>query len=538
MMFVLTGTIDERPVEIPLNRGRLRVGRGSRNDIDLDQRSVSREHSELLVDEGRVRVQDLGSSNGTFVNGTRITGMSELHGGDELRFGGLAFRLQDSTAPAAVDSRSETDQDLTVAVLMDQDEVSTGEKLAWEDSRDVIDLPAVFDQVLFRAVTEAGQLLVLPRPLHETFDMVLSIVEQVIPARRILLLLSDSPDEMPVIHAARPRGRSTEKLVLSKTIIGTVLEERQILLLNDAQSDPRFGAQESVIQQNLRSAMVAPLFDNEKVIGLLYADSDDVRFRYDRNQLRAFGLLANLIAVKITNARLLEAQRETERMEQEVAAAAQVQLGLLAGRQPFLPGYEVLARQIPCFEVAGDLYDVTGKGMGAAMLMSSTISALRVLYQECPDIVVLAERLHQQVLRSSDDIHFATMFLGLLDPQSHQLSYVNAGHNPPMIMCEKKTCRTLAATGMPMGLMPGAKYTAETLELPVGALLCVFTDGITEAMAQDNFYGEERLQESVQNRIKHPLSELVDGVIWDLRAFLGDHALQDDVTMLLLRREE
>jgi sigma-B regulation protein RsbU (phosphoserine phosphatase) len=182
--------------------------------------------------------------------------------------------------------------------------------------------------------------------------------------------------------------------------------------------------------------------------------------------------------------------------------------------------------------------DVTGKGMGAAMLMSSIIAALRVLYQECEDLATLAERLHRQILRSSDDIHFATMFLGLLDPHQHQLEYVNAGHNPPLLLCADRGCRSLPSTGLPMGLMPGATYSTRRIDLPVGALLCVFTDGIPEAMVREEFYGEQRLQACIEGTATHPLEEIMEAVVRDLRAFLGEHVLQDDVTMLLLRRQD
>ena len=154
-----------------------------------------------------------------------------------------------------------------------------------------------------------------------------------------------------------------------------------------------------------------------------------------------------------------------------------------------------------------------------------------------PETSILAERLHRQLLRSSGDIHFATLFLGLLDPRSHRLEYVNAGHNPPLLLCDKYGCKDLGPTGMPMGLIEGAEYRVDTVDLSPNCLLCIFTDGITEAMARDSFYGEERLLESVKNRSGKPLPEIVDGVIWELRAFLGDHVLQDDVTMLLLRRK-
>jgi sigma-B regulation protein RsbU (phosphoserine phosphatase) len=292
--------------------------------------------------------------------------------------------------------------------------------------------------------------------------------------------------------------------------------------------------------------MVAPLFDNEQVIGLLYADSDDIRFRYGRNQLRAFNFLANLIAVKISNWRLLQ-------MKQDLDAAVRIVNEMLSTRLPFLPGYDISTRQVPCFEVAGDLFDVapmgdgrvgivvgdvTGKGLGAATLMSSTLAALRVLFPEYPEPKMMAERLHRQLLRATDDIHFVTMFIGLLDPDSNRLEYVNAGHNPPMVICDQKKCRTLPTTGMPLGLVAGAKYNAESIELTPGALMCVFTDGVTEAMVGDEIFGEERLQKSVEDRVHLPLREISKGVIEDLRAFLGDEALQDDATMLLLRRQK
>jgi sigma-B regulation protein RsbU (phosphoserine phosphatase) len=442
---------------------------------------------------------------------------------------------------------------MTIAVLSDQNEIQQQEKLERGETGDALNLVSVFDQVLFRAVTEAGQLLVLPRALGDIFDEVLRIVEQVIPVRRILLLSTQGPDEPPVVQAARPaRAAEGGKLVLSQSLVSAVLTERQAMLLNDTFDDPRFRGRESIIQQRIRSALVAPLFDNNEVIGLLYADNDDPRFRYDRNQLRAFTLLANLIAVKITNTRLLEAEREKERIEQQIDAAVVVQQGLLSTVQVPVPGYEIVARQVPCYEVAGDLYDVTplhdgrialvvgdvtGKGLGAAMLMSNAIAALRVLYQEYRDATSLAGRLHRQIWRSSGEIHFVTLFLGLLDPRTHQLEYVNAGHNPPFLICSETEHKTLGPTGMPLGLIEGATYRSEVVDLPSCCLFCVFTDGMTEAMVRDVFYGEERLLASIRKRCHVPLNEIFDGMMGDLRAFLGEHMLQDDVTALLLRRQ-
>ncbi len=550
-MYVLSGTASGRFLQIPLGLGRHLVGRGSRNDINLQHNSVSREHAEILVERDRVLLKDLSSSNGTFVNGEQVTGEIEVGHRDEIGFGAQKLTLLNAQFSSPEEASPVSVLHQTVLALSEHENIHAQESLSWEEVTGGVGKVAAIDPVLFRAVTESGNLLMLPRPLSETFDLLLGILERVVRARRILLLLTDTPDGSPAIRAARPHfDPAGPKPMLSQTIIGTVLKDRQALLLNDAQTDPRFQAQQSVIAQNLRSAMVAPLFDNNEVIGLLYADNDDPQVRYDRIQLQAFTLLANLIAVKVTNARLLEDQREKERMEQEVAAAAQVQKQLLDRTLPSLPGYDLVARQIPCFEVAGDLYDiteladgrvaivvgdVTGKGMGAALLMSNVIASLRILYQECPAPVKLAERVHRQVEESSDELRFVTLFLGLLDPRRHRLEYVNAGHNPPLLI-HGQEIRTLDSTGMPMGLIPEATFTVGKTDLAPGSLLCIFSDGIPEAQVEGEFYGEERFLASTAKRAGRSLEKIADGALDDLRLFMGDNLLDDDVTLVLLRR--
>lgn len=559
MTYTLTGEVGGQVVRFPLPEGRSSLGRSSRNDIDLQNASVSRQHAELEVTTAGVRLRDLGSSNGTWVNERPVTEAVTLLPGDRLRFGDQELRLcrEDTASGEAASSPAHT---ATIAgVSLDQialsspGEVSTRDRLSWEMASSESGHDPVLEQALFRAVTEAGQILVVPRPLSETFDSVLSIVEGVIPARRILLLLTDTPDGTPAVRATRPAdARSDEKLMLSQTILGTVLRDREALLLNDALSDPRFNVQESIILQKVRSAIVAPLFDNTEVIGLLYADSDDPRVHYNRNQLRAFILLANLIAVKITNARLLDVEREKERMAQEIGAATQVQISLLPSVLPQIPGYEILARQLSCFEVAGDLYDVaqladgrvilvvgdvTGKGMPAALLMSNAIACLRVLYPEVLPLTELAARVHQELLDCSDATHFVTLFLGLLDPRKHTIEFVNAGHNAPLMLCGEQGLVSLKSTGMPLGMMPGAKFELGRAEIPADALLCIFSDGIPEAeRADDEDYGDERLIASARRRCGQSLEQIADGMLSDLREFVGERSLQDDVTLLLLRR--
>ncbi len=540
----LTGRIAGRKERWPLKDGRYHVGRDSTAEIYLGDPLVSRRHAEFVVSGETVSVRDLGSSNGTTVNGRRVT-EAPVTAGDLVGFGGnvvLALHAEGAPQPSRVSSEE---------LISERGTLETNLKMSLDSVRNVTGPETSLDTVLFRSLTEAGQFLVHDLPMEEVFESLLDLVERVVPARRILLLLRDAPEASLEVCAARPPVAATRgEVLLSRTIMDTVLEEREAVLVTDAQTDPRFSGQESIVALNVRSALIAPLFDNEQVIGLAYADSDDPRVRYNPNQLRAFAMLANLMAVKITNTRLHDAQREKQRMEQELRTAARIQQTLLSSKMPDVPGYEIVTRQVPCFEVGGDLYDlsrledgriavvvgdVTGKGMGAAMLMSNVLASLRILYQENPKAATFAERLHRQVLRSSDDVTFVTLFMGLLDPETAKLRYVNAGHNPPYLICKDGKVSTLNPTGMPIGMMAGATYEVAEVTLPEDCLLCVFSDGITEAQAGEELYGEERLIAALQKRYSQTVPEIADGIIADVEAFVGDEPQGDDVTLLLLR---
>jgi sigma-B regulation protein RsbU (phosphoserine phosphatase) len=553
MIYALIGKLGGAFVRLPILPGQHTLGRGPQNDLRLEHASVSRRHAEILFEGGQLRLRDAGSSNGTWQNDTRVADWVDLRAGDRLRFGRVelwvwtgasADDIPHAAPPAALTYTTSLE-------FAEAGDVLAGDRLSLQAARAEFHAATV-DEKLFRAVTDAGNLLVMLQPLPQVFDHVLALVAEVVPARRIVLLLTDTPDGTPVPRAARPATALTgDKLMLSRTLTGTVLRDRESLLLNDARSDPRFAGLASIIHQRVCSAMVAPLFDNAQVIGLLYADSDDPRVHYDREQLRAFTLLANLIAVQITTARLMESERERERMAQEVAAAADVQRNLLPACLPDVPGYELAASQLACYEVAGDLYevtriddgrvafavgDVTGKGLGAALLMANVMAALRVLLQECPRIAACADRMHRELLQSTGATRFVTLFFGLLDPATGHLEYVNAGHNPPLLFTPDGGVRELAATGLPLGLLEGATYTTDAVTLPPGALLCVYSDGIPEAAVGEELYGDERLRASLRRHEGLGAAELLGELLNDVRAFLAGESLNDDVTLLLLRR--
>lgn len=536
----------QNPQQWTLAPGSVRVGRASTNAIRITDPSVSREHAELRVTGDKVLVEDLGSHNGTWVNGTRLGAPTDLRPGDRIRFGSFEVVLRGPGSSGRLESTE------FPATLSPGDQVSTGLRLNWDTLRAGRAASADQNRRLFLTVTEAGHLLAGLHPLEEVFDSVLELVQRVVSARRILLLLVEAEGEAPVVRAARPREIDpSQKIMLSTTLLTEVLSGRESLLVTDAGNDPRFREHKSIVAQNVHSALAAPLFDNERVIGLIYADTSDPLAHYDQDQLEALTLLANLIAVKITNTRLLEEQREKERMMQELETAAEIQRSLLPAALPADREYEIVARQLPSLEVAGDLYDatrfadgslgivvgdVTGKGLGAALLMSSVIAMLRILEDSDLAPITLIERLHHQVFRTSESMRYVTLFFARLDTGAHRLTFVNAGHNPGLLIRADGETQTLDSTGPPVGLLEGSSFGVETIDFPPGSILCLYSDGITEAMANDEFFGDERLLDSVRRRAGLPIEEIAAGVLEDVSTFLAGAPAGDDITLLLLRR--
>jgi len=307
---------------------------------------------------------------------------------------------------------------------------------------------------------------------------------------------------------------------------------------------------QSIIAQAIHGAMAVPLFDNHSVLGILYVDTSDPRVEYEAHHLELLTLLGNMAAVKITNARLLEAEAARARMAQELATATRIQQALLPPAPTDAPGWTFHARLETCFEVGGDLYDfhtredgvrvvllgdVSGKGMGAALLMSSVLSSARVLYDACDDPLTLVQRLNRVTYRSSDRGSFVTLFVGYLDPASGRLRYVNAGHPEPEIV--GGTPRALEATGVPVGMLPDFPWSEGETQLAPGETMAIFSDGIPEAQHGPEFFELERLKETLAALAGEPdLGRVADGMIERIDAFAAGEHRADDVTLLLLRR--
>ena len=519
-----------------------KLGRASGNGVQLLDGTVSKEHAEFALANDRWTVRDLGSRNGTRVNGRDAQAPIPVTAGDRVEVGHVLLTVSDVKSDDA--TRFSTSEHVGSSLKLKVSEVLQRPTGAGTDGG-----------IVLRVLAEAGQMLVVLRSLEETCQEILALVESALPTSRLVILLRGAvpgggAGELRQVAARYRRGRAEEPLALSQTILKSVLAENAAVITSDAANDPRFLSQKSIIAHAIHSAMAVPLFDNEQVLGILYADSSDPLVTYGQRELELLTLLANMAAVKISNVRLYEAEETRRRLAQELATATRLQQNML-GEPPAVPGWRCHARIEACYEVGGDLYDVhvredgtlvllvgdvSGKGMGAALLMSSTLSSARVLYDVSPGPLAFVRRLNTIVHRNSDSRSFVTLFVGWLDPESGQMRYVNAGHPEPHLVC-RGALRTLEATGIPVGMMPEFAWTEGEVVLAAGETLAVFSDGIPEAQRGDEFFDFERIAAALrESEGERDLAAMADRVIGRIDEFAAGAHRADDVTLLLLRR--
>jgi sigma-B regulation protein RsbU (phosphoserine phosphatase) len=341
-------------------------------------------------------------------------------------------------------------------------------------------------------------------------------------------------------------------IVLSRTVVRRVLSEKVSLLIEESGLNASANLMQSIVAQGIRAAMAVPLVDEDKVVGLLYADTTEAAVRYTRDDLKAFTLLASVVGTALMHARFHAMEEEKRRLDTELDAARGILATLLPAHLPECDGYELCAHLDSCYEVGGDLYDfvtlpdgrlmvvagdVSGKGLAAALLVSSIVPVLRTLVETESDVVDLVTRLNRHLWRTTDTMRFATLWLGILDPATGRLEYVNAGHNPPYLLDGAGKLETLESTAPPVGMLEDVPFEAAHVDLTPGSVLVLYSDGVSEAAdAEDVFYGEGRFSKYLEGLVGRPAGDVLARTLADLEDFRAGAAPDDDVTLVLVQR--
>ena len=392
--------------------------------------------------------------------------------------------------------------------------------------------------VELEAVYEVGLAITSTLNLEELAEGILLRAVSLSDARRgALYLLED-----PVFRLRRTIGGDARPTVgRDETQLARLLAD-----CGDCEQDILPGA---------KFTMAVPIEIEGKPLGLLLVGDKESRrgvgpFR-DADR-RTLGLFANQAAIALENARLHRQAVEKERLEREMELAADIQRQLLPTGTPWVPGFEFGGWNRPTWQVGGDYYDflklgddrlgilvadVTGKGLAAALLVSTLHSALRLLFDGAEVCEALFSRLNEHIFRSSSPNKFITMIFAELEPATGRLRSFNAGHNPGILVRPSGEVVPLFSGGLPIGLLPGATYRVQTLDVGPGDLLCFYSDGITEcASPADEEFGQARLERLLRAERERPLAEIATRIDAAMEGFAAGSAQADDQTLVLLRR--
>ncbi len=534
------------PFDHPFEGDALVVGRASSSDLVLEDRFLSRNHSRLFRDGEQLVVEDLGSRNGTLLNGRPIRQATPVTLGDVIKISGSVITVLDAlhtphpSSPQALPDHTilRSASGLLSHVSAVGDEIHGEEEVRRYAER-------------LRLLNDVHRALGQSIELDELLELILErVFDHLQPEQGAIFFTSDDGLELA---ATRSLPGVEGEFLTSRSLAREVTEKGMAALVLDVESDERFAAAQSILFSGIRSLVAAPLLDTKGTLGMIALSSRAGVRQFSEEDMELLVSLASVAALFLRNVSLAAEAAESHRLEKELARGRRIQEALLPDQLPEVAGYELYARNIPSRGVSGDYYvvlertegdecmlmvaDVSGKGIGASLL-THTLEALAAGPIEDglpPEDICL--RLSRLLYRRTMPEKYATAFLAVLEPASGRVCYANAGHNPALVVRETGEVEELGTTGPPIGLLEDAVYKAGEATLEPGDLLVLYTDGITEAEDPDYVeYGLERLTELCREHRHRGLEELSRHLEGDLDRFVRGEPFADDRTVVMTRR--
>jgi phosphoserine phosphatase RsbU/P len=534
------------PFEHLLDQASVVVGRSPAADLVLADPFLSRRHTLFFLDGAALFVEDLGSSNGTLLNGRQVVGPTEVKPGDVLNLSGSAIEVLDG--PTAELTLSELGPHTILRSASDLVQGATGEDAARIEGEEALRRYAS----RLKLLNEIHQALGRSTVLDELLNLILDRVFDHLHPEQGAIVLKRPDGEFERVAERSLAGPRAEYLY-SRSLLREVTQNQNAALVFDAQTDQRFAHDGSVRIFGIQSLLAAPLLDPDGSLGMIVLTSRVQTRQFTEEDLELLVSLASVAALRIRNVALAEEAAERRRLEEELALARRIQVAALPRSLPEVPGYEIRAGSLPSRRVSGDYYavqtrrdgrecllmiaDVAGKGLPAALLVA-VLEALSTgpIHAGLPPEEICGELARLLYARTPPE-KYATAFLAVLEPAAGILRYVNAGHNPGLLLRRSGAVELLAATGTPLGLLPASRYQAAEVTLAGGDLLFLYTDGITEAAdAEGGEFGLPRLVEACIRHRGDSLEGLAGGIERDLERFVLGLPCADDRTVVLLRR--
>src|SRR6266699_650798 len=509
------------------------IGRKMEKDLVIADPRVSRDHALIVSESGKFFVEDQGSKHGTFVNGERVE-RRMLERNDRMEFGArdtiyAVFHPQHVTTNTARDFLSQ------ISGIQISSEVTDLEKLTiFLDAARRLNTTGVLDEILLTLL-----------------DVTLKLTG----SERGYVFLKDPTGKLRLAAGRNSKGELLlDDTTISHSILEDALRANSEFLLTDTSQSLDLSGRQSIVAYDLRTVICIPLRkfqvqtrarganDGAQVsgeaMGALYVDS---RFA-SRDISKVSGDILHVVATEaaslIENARLVQAEEESRRYQQELAIAASIQQSLMAVTIPEVPFARLSGKNLSCKEIGGDFYDavntadglaivladVAGKGVSAALLTSTLqgmIYSQLVARMPLTDIVDAANRF---LTSKRIGEKYATVIIARLRHDG-ELEFVNCGHIPPLLVCGGEVIRP-SHGNLPVGLLPDAVYESDRYSLHAGDRLVLVTDGVTEAEnAEGEFFDNERLELAAKKGTMQDIFAAVS-------EFCGSTPLNDDCTVV------
>lgn len=521
------------PEWFPLRGDRIVLGRSRDCDLILPDVLLSRRHAELVRAEHGWLLRDLGSLNGTRLNGARLEKDVLLQDGDVVEIADWSLAYRDAELP------SDPDANVAEARLRDVTDLAT---------RSYVETEKVARQSrILSVLTRAAAAVVATPSAPELLDTLLGHVLEAVPASRgAVALFEGDPLEMAVGAARALEGEA------AWTIDPAVAE--RALRAPAAFLAPRVESGDG----SVRAVLCAPLWfgggsgELQRAAGCVVLEGPAGETPFDEEHLKLVTAVANLAASRLESLKLRESNADKRRLEEDLRGAARIQHSLLPEETPELAGYELAANSRLCSAVGADYYDfvsddvdllialgdVAGKGLAAALLMASLRAAVRALWREPLPLWQIVKAINANLRHAVPPNRYGTLILARLEIATGWLTWVNAGHEAALLALPDGGHVILEATGTVLGVFDDAEWPEERVQLPVGGALVLLSDGVVEASrAFQSDLGPERVATIVRTAgTTASASTILKALQMAVEAGLGGERPVDDHTFVVLRR--
>lgn len=540
-----------KAIPFELDKASMVIGRLPECDIQLNSNMVSRQHAKVSFVNGRFLLEDLGSGNGTFVNGKKIEAPTPMEHDARVKIGPLKLRF-DAEDGSVSSSEEAVKQAAAMDVVFAADGAST---IVGQTEAGGFGLLDVQPQAKLKAILEISRSLAGTHDVDSLLPKILDTLFTIFPhADRGVILLQDSTGELRPRTMKTRREDDDDSVKLSRTVLKQVTESKQAILSADAASDARFQASESLASLTIRSMMCVPMLSlQNEVMGIINIDTQNAFNQFTKDDLDIMIAVAGQAALTYEGARLLKSYVEKQKQDSEMEIARNVQRALLPETLPDVDGYEFFATYEAAQAVGGDYYDiipldngrlclafgdVAGKGVPASLVMSRISSAVRGTVDLVHDAADAVERINNHMCAKAVEGRFVTFVLTILDTVQHTMTVVNAGHMSPLIRKASGEIEEFDedSIGIPLGVMEDFSYEAVQRPIAPGELVVIYTDGVSEAMnPKGDLYGIERLKELVKKTNANGAG-LGKVIREDVKRHANGRAQNDDITMMVFGR--